>query len=516
MSQREVPQKQRDSQRTKQLSRRGLLQKAGLAFGAAAVAAPRGFGFFAINGPFSSARALPAAAPAVGSVMMQLSNYMSAARERELPAPVIEQAKHHVLDTFAAMVSGSDLPPGRVAIQFARSYGGEKVATVVASDVLCGSIEAALANGVLAHSDETDDSHAPSESHPGSSIVPASFAMGEQFGIDGTHFLRAVALGYDIGPRVGMALGGEEYRATSHRDSHSISGIFGSSAAAGCVAALNAHQMRWLLDYASQQASGIAAWQRDPDHIEKGFVFAGGAARDGVTSALLVHSGWTGVDDAFSGADNFFLAFEPGADPNVLIGKLGEQYEIALTNIKKWTVGSPIQAPLDALENLQKKHLFTADQVQKVVVRVATTEAAIVDNRDAPDISMQYMVAVMLLDKTASFRAAHDKARMQDPAVIRERAKIQLVGDAELQKRLPHREAIVELTLTDSTHLTEHVTAVRGTSDNPMPREEVVAKARDLMMPVLGERKTSALIDKIYAIEKVNNIRELRPLLQKS
>ena len=106
-----------------------------------------------------------------------------------------------------------------------------------------------------------------------------------------SRFLRAVTLGYDVGPRIGVALGGEEYRFRSHRDSHSISGTFGSAAAAACVAGLNAQQMRWVLDYASQQASGIAAWQRDPDHIEKGFVFAGGAARDGVTSALLVQAG---------------------------------------------------------------------------------------------------------------------------------------------------------------------------------------------------------------------------------
>ena len=151
-----------------------------------------------------------------------------------------------------------------------------------------------------------------------------------------------------------------------------------------------------------------------------------------------------------------------------------------------------------------------------MVVRVATTEAAIVDNRDAPDICMQYMVAVMLLDKTASFRAAHDKARMQDPAVVRERSKVQLVKDEELQKRLPHREAIVELTLTDGTQLTEHVTAVRGTSDNPMTKEEVVAKARDLMTPTLGTSRVASLIATLYALEKVKDVRELRTLLQKA
>jgi hypothetical protein len=116
------------------------------------------------------------AAQPVGPVMAQLSAYMAAARERELPATVVEKAKHHILDTVAAMISGSPLAPGEAAIRFARAYGGERIATVVASDVLCGPIEAAMANGMLAHADETDDSHAPSLSHPGCAVVPAALA----------------------------------------------------------------------------------------------------------------------------------------------------------------------------------------------------------------------------------------------------------------------------------------------------------------------------------------------------
>src|SRR5947208_10387037 len=105
------------------------------------------------------------------------------------------------------MISGAELPPGKFAIQFARAYKGEKIATVAASNVVCGPIEAAMANGMLAHSDETDDTHSFSQSHPGCSVVPAALAAGEQFGIDGTRFLRAVTLGYDIGPRVTATLG---------------------------------------------------------------------------------------------------------------------------------------------------------------------------------------------------------------------------------------------------------------------------------------------------------------------
>jgi 2-methylcitrate dehydratase PrpD len=408
------------------------------------------------------------------------------------------------------------LPPGRFAINFARAYKGDRVATVAGSNVLCGPIEAALANGMLAHSDETDDTHPPSQSHPGCSTIPAALAAGERFNISGRHFLRAVTLGYDVGTRVTATLGRLEYMFDSHRSTHSIAGTFCAAAAAGCAAGLNAQQMRWLLSYTAQQASGTAAWQRDTDHVEKAFDFAGMPARNGVTAALLVQAGGTGVGDIFSGADNFFDAFQPRNKPDMVIDKLGERYEISRTNIKKWTVGSPIQAPLDALEILLKRYKFQPDQVKQIVVRAATNEAKIVDNREIPDICLQHMIAVMLIDKTASFKSAHDVARMKDPAILKQRAKVQLVGDEALEKLMPQRVGVVEVTLTDGMRYVERVDKVRGTLENPMPREEVIAKARDLITPVLGAATFTKLSDKVFDIEGVKSILELRPLLQKA
>jgi 2-methylcitrate dehydratase PrpD len=454
------------------------------------------------------------AEPEISPVMTALSTYMARAGANALPDAVTEQAKLHILDTVGAMVSGSTLRPGKLAIAFARAYGGEKVATVVASNLACGPIEAALANAMLAHSDETDDSNAPSQSHPGASVVPATLAAGERFGIDGLRFLRAVTLGYDIGPRVTMTLGIHAFQDEGHKSTHAVAGAFGSAAAAGCTVGLNEQQMRWLLDYTAQQSAGIAAWQRDSDHIEKAFVFAGMAARNGVTGALLVQSGWTGVDDILSGTDNFLEAYGPGADPAGLTDQLGTRFEIARTNIKKWTVGSPIQAPLDALAMLMQQNHFHADDVREVDVRVATQEASVVNNRTIPDICLQHMIAVMLIDGTASFAAAHDVARMKDPAVLRQRAKVTLIPDEDLQRLLPRREATVEVLLQDGRRLSQHVDAVRGTAQNPMPRAEVVAKTTELITPVLGKAKCAALTEHILALEQVRDIRTLRPLLQ--
>jgi len=478
------------------ITRRGLLQRAAW-FTAAA-------GFPCV---------LKISADDVSPVMTTLSNYMSEARNRELPDKALQETKHHILDTIAAMVSGSELPPGRLAIQFARSYGGEKIATVVASNIVCGPIEAAVANGVLAHSDETDDNFTGGGAHPGSAVVPASLALGEQFGASGMHCVRAVALGYDIGMRAFKALGPKMVL----RDTHNLVGTFGAAAAGGCLASLSPQQMRWVMDYAGQQAgAGVGAWRRDTEHIEKGFVFAGMSARNGVMAAMLVQSGWTGVADILSGSENFMQAYSTQPDPSAWTDKLGERYEVTQTTIKRWTTGGPIQSPLDAMQLILKKHPFEPDQVKQVVVRASTSAAFTVDNREMPDICLQHMIAVMMIDKTASFKAAHDKPRMQDPEVLRQRAKVQLIGDQELEKLIPARVAIVEVTLNDGTKLTERVESVRGTPENPMTRDEVVAKARDLMAPVLGAAQTTSLIEKLLSLETLKSIRELRPLLQRT
>jgi 2-methylcitrate dehydratase PrpD len=311
-----------------------------------------------------------------------------------------------------------------------------------------------------------------------------------------------------------MTLGGLPWQIETHRSTHSIASNFGAASAAGCASNFTAQQMRYLLDYTAQQSAGVAAWQRDTQHIEKALVFGGMPARNAVSIAILVKNGATGVDDIFSGADNFFLGLAPKADPRKLIDKLGERYEVSRTNIKKWTVGSPIQAPLDALQAIMKDNSLKGSDVRHVTVRVATSEAKTVNDRTMPDISLQHMIAVMLQDGTVSFQAAHDKARMQDPAILLARAKVQLVPDEELEKMYPMREAIVEVTTTEGKQFTKRVDAVRGTAENPMTTEEVILKCRDLITPVLGAAKCDRLISTIMDIEKVKDIRQMRPLLQ--
>lgn len=449
----------------------------------------------------------------ISPLMREFSAYLAQAAGMPLPEAAAEATRHHLLDTLAAMISGSHLLPGRKAIAYVKSQGGTAEACVPGSSIVTTVVNAALAGGMLAHSDETDDSHAASLTHPGCGVVPAALAMAEHRRLGGTALLRAVALGYDVCVRFSQALGAYAFSAKGH-DTHSFGPMFGAAAAAGSLAGLSADQMRYLLSYTAQQASGLSNYARDTEHIEKAFLFGGMPARNGAAAATMVASGMTGIDDAFSGFRNFFFAYGADAKPEALMRGLGTSYEVVNTDIKRWSVGSPIQAPLDSLYELIKANNLKAADVEKVVVRISHTGAKTVGDRAMPDISMEHMAAVMLLDGTASFAAAHDVKRMRDPRVLELRKRIELIGDDDLDRVMPSRQGIVELTLRDGRQLRHHTKQVRGTAANPMTRQEVGEKCEPLIGDVFGGKRARALIDAVWRIDGVADVRALRPLLR--
>ncbi|MBY0267492.1 MAG: MmgE/PrpD family protein [Burkholderiales bacterium] len=454
----------------------------------------------------------------VSPLMKTLATYMAAASKKPLPKQVAEKTKHHVLDTIAAMVSGSRLLPGTKAIAYAKTLGGAPQALVIGSKIVTNAEQAAHINGMLAHADETDDSHAASLSHPGCAIVPAALAMGEREKSNGTQLLRAVALGYDLCARLNLSLHPYDFRQAGH-STHSFGPGFGAAAAASLLAGLDYNGMRHALSYTAQQCSGISCWMRDEEHIEKAFDFGGMPARNGTAAASMVASGFTAVEDVFSGERNFYVAYDETRriglkpQPQRLIKDLGKVYEIMNTNIKRWSVGSPIQAPLDGLLELIREHGVKAADVDKLVIRVAHQAANTTDNRNMPDICMQHLCAVMLIDGIVTFKSSHDEKRMFDKRVLDLRKRITLYGDDALTAALPSRQGILELKLKNGKTLHKHVKAVLGTAQNPMTRAQVDEKCYHLMAPILGAARSRKLCDAVWNIEKIGSITKLRPLL---
>ncbi|MGE5524953.1 MAG: MmgE/PrpD family protein [Rhodospirillaceae bacterium] len=444
-----------------------------------------------------------------GSDMMrELTTYMAGAPKKALPAAVVEKTKHHVADTLAAILSGSELEPGSKALQFVKSQGGTKEACVMGSHVMTSAVHAAFANPMSAHADETDDSHQSGFFHPGCAIVPAAWAVAERRRATGRALLRAVALGYDVGARINMALGGVKFSHAGH-STHSFGALFGAAAAAGALSGFDARRMQHLMSYTAQQASGVSCWMRDPDHIEKAFDFGGMPARNGVYAAAMVEHGFTGVEDVFSGPNGFWQAYDDCVDTSHVTRELGETYEIMRSNIKKWSVGSPIQPALDAMERIICEHGVRAGDVERVRVQVQDSESDIVNDRNMPDICLQHLVAVMLLDGRVTFASSHDARRMADRKVLDVRKRIEYRGSPELT-RAGGRQAIVEVWTHDGSHFFHHTPIVAGAWERPLSRQEVDDKCHDLIAQVTGTRRARELLDRVWMLDKVGDVSELR------
>jgi 2-methylcitrate dehydratase PrpD len=452
----------------------------------------------------------------VSPLTEELSRYIATAVRKPLPREVAARAKLHIVDIFAAMISGSRLLPGNVATRYVRSLGGKPEAGVVGTRIVTSAANAALANGMFGHADETDDTHPPSLTHLSTSVVPAALAIGERNRLPGETVLRAIVLGYDMCARILLALRPMPFLRSGHH-AGAFGQALGSAVAAGALLKLDALQVRYLLSYYGQQASGLYTMFRDPEHIEKAYAMGGMPAHNGTAAALMVAHGFTGVEDVFSGERDFFFTFAPegGANPAELTRGLGSDYEVLRGGIKRWPVGGPIQGPLHVLRDLIQQHKLKAKDVERVIARMPDKELEIVNNRDMPDISVQHLLALMLVDGAVTFASAHDFARMKDPKVLAVRKRVEAVGDPALTDVQRRWRCVMEIRLKDGRVLKHETMAAKGSFENPLTPAEEEEKALDLIVPVLGRKRSRELLDTLWKLEKVKDVRALRRLYSK-
>ena len=444
-------------------------------------------------------------------IQQTLTKYISEALTHELPKETQVNTRYHLLDTMIAILTGRLLPPGQKGFEFSKKQGGPQESTLLGNNIKVSAINAGFGNGMAAHANETDDSHTVGRFHPGCAIVPATLAIAEKENSNCEDILKAIALGYDIGVRITTSLGYKTPKTTIFA-THSLGPIFGSAASAGALLKLTHQQCNYLLSYTIQQASGLACWNRDPDHIEKAFVFSGMTARNGIYSALLAKENFTTVTDPLLGERGFHEGFAHNPKPELIINELGKKFEIDHSSLKKWSVGSPIQSMMDAVEYLLKNNAFNHKDIKELTIEIPSDRFHIINDREIPSISAQHLIAVHLIKKTMGYEEAHDETLFNDPEVVNLRKKIKSISSDELAIARPERQSKLTIILNDGKKLFYHASSVRGTPDNPMDKDDITAKAKRLFS-VFNNKKTDDLIDcilnKDFTINELVNLSNL-------
>ena len=411
-----------------------------------------------------------------------VARFMTSTDEMTLAEQTLDRAMAHTLDTLIAMVSGATLEPGRLATAITASRGEPGAVTVIGDGSRTSARNAAFANGVAAHADETDDSHEFSKTHPGAAVVPAAMAMAQAVGASGADLLKAVRIGYDLCTTFSSAVW-ERSVSMRPRSELMIGAQFGALGAAIALSGASELQARYALAYGIQRASGTIAWLRDLAHAQKGVDFGGYPAQSAIEIPELVTRGFTGVYDILDGDPDVFDVLGENSDPS-LLAQLGTVDSLSASSIKKYSVGYPAQAPVDAMVELTRTHSFEVGDVAAVRCILPQQNLYVVGDRTMPNIDLRYLLTVALIDRRLGFQAAHDLQRFNDPAVQSLRDRVALVADPEARARPDHLvgyPARIEIELRSGEILTAAAGIVRGRFENPMSYEEVEEKGASIL-----------------------------------
>jgi 2-methylcitrate dehydratase PrpD len=424
--------------------------------------------------------------------------FAASCRFADLPADVVDASKRVLLDSIGAIAAGMQEPECRaLAARLAATGGGDT--TVVGSAVRLPGGLAAFLGGTAGTMLEIDEGNQYARGHPGIHVVPAVLAAAERHGASGEAVIVAIALGYEIGARIGIA---SKLRVTMHPH-----GTWGTVGAAVAVASLDGADAETMVETINVASSlGLATSRRTM--LEGGTVrnaYAGVSNELGLRAVDLVAAGFTGEADGV--ATVFGTVAASDFDPGAMVEALGERWEIARNYFKRHAACRYTHGALDALAAIvaEAGGALAPEAIATIAVETYVWAAQLDTpeprNMLAAKFSLPFTLATAIVHRGASLDAFRADARAD--ATVRALARrIRVDEDPALTAKLPGlRPARVTITLTDGRVLRHEVSTNRGDTEDPYTPAEVEAKFHEVAGPVFGAERSRALVDRIATLE---------------
>ena len=445
-----------------------------------------------------------------------LAAYIASSQTAPLDEETRELARRHLLDTLAAIVACRDLEPPRLARQFVLDHStGNTAAPILGTRARCAVLDAIFASGITAHAAEINDFCPSAFTQPGAAIVPATLCLSDARNLSGEALLRALIVGYEIACRLPKALGIANLR-NAVLANHSVGPLFGVAAAVASLIRLPRERLLDVFAYCVEQASGSWQWLRDVEHVEKAFVFGGMPSRRGAECALLVEAGFTGIGDPFQGDpgwlnSSMFNSPASDFDPAYMIEQLGGRFELPLVGYKRYPVGGPTQPVIELMLALIKE--VPAPRVQQVRIEMPGRANAFA-TAEMPALNLPYLCSIILADGKLDFVAAQSRERFRNDAAVRAFMRnVEVVHDPAQEAEPRVESARVTLRLEDGSTRQRFLDHVKGFPAHPFDRQDVQAKAMELMGPHLGTARAQQICAIAWRIESVPNARQLARLI---
>ncbi|MBV8411664.1 MAG: MmgE/PrpD family protein [Alphaproteobacteria bacterium] len=435
-----------------------------------------------------------------------------------VPGRVQERAKHLILDGIACALVGAQLPWSRVAVETVLRFEGRGERSIIGWGRTASAPVACLLNGTFIQGFELDDFHPLGPLHSASVVVPALLAAAEELGhVDGAAFLRAAIAGFEVGPRVGMALHGSQMLSRGWH-SGSVFGTHAAAAASGVLLGLDAARLEDALGLAGTQSAGLMAAQFEAmcKRMHHGF-----AARNGLYSALLAAGGYTGIKRVFERPYGGFLSvFGEGHAPDAgkITEALGERWETERIAIKPYAAMGALHAPLDAIFHLMRERPIDSEEIARVDIDLSHAayhhgwwklERPLTPI--AAQMNVAYAIAVAILDGAAMVQQFAPQ-RIDRDDVWQLIPRIEAHHDAAFDKGGAARHCRLTVRLKDGSTRQHFVEAPR-TVAAPLGNLEVVEKYKTLTTGVIDAERQEAIVDCVLRLEHLPSTARLTELL---
>jgi aconitate decarboxylase len=450
----------------------------------------------------------------------RLATWLSATTLTDVPASVRERAKYLLLDGVGCALVGAQLPVSRIGVEGVLAFDPAGSGTLVGwGERTTSPQSAAMLNSSFIQGFELDDFHPEAPLHSNSLVLPAMLAAASHVGsVSGERLLLGAILGYETGPRVGLALGGLDMLS---RGWHSgvVFGPLAAAASVGCLYGLDAARFEDALGIAATQSGGLmsAMYESMVKRMQHGF-----ASRDGLVAAALAASGYVGIKRVFEREYGGWLStFGEGhrTYPEQIYAGLGTVWQTERITIKAYSAMGLLHAAIDAALKLRSE--VSVSEIERIDIDMA--EAAYSHGgwkAERPlevigaQMNVSYAVAVALLDGDVLVEQFSTKRINSDDVwnlINRTQTHHQSAYD-----QLPVDERLttqVRITLRDGSTHAATVAHPRGNGSNALTNPEISEKYRTLTNRVIAPERQSAIEDAVLNLDTVDDIGQLTALL---
>ncbi|MFG1934141.1 MmgE/PrpD family protein [Mycobacterium sp. NPDC048908] len=431
-----------------------------------------------------------------------LATFVATRQPEDIPEPVMHAARRALVDHIAVAVAGSAddaTRRARDAIASTETAGG---ATVVGARLRVPPPFAAFLNAFASHVLDLDDVYNPPGTtvHGSCSVWPAILAVADDRPVNGRDALTSFTLGFEVETRVAHAAGQTHYDAGWHVTG--TSGHVGAAAAAARTMGLNRDQIEHAMAAGATQAAGL----RIMAGSDLKSIHPGKAAMDGVLAATLAGHQLTASAKALEGDFGYLAVMSAAPAPEKITARLGESWNLTSNGHKLYPSGSLTHPMVDGVIALVTENNVAAEDVHVIDVRVSPPAARFTDlPQPATPMQAKFSLRHCAAAAVVFRRLGTDELAAEvlvRPDVIDLRDRVKVVGDPAIGKQ----DADVEITLASGRTLCTEVRGNRGTAAAPLDDDELCAKFRGLVTPVLGAERAARLLDNCWHVDELADV----------